>query len=101
MPMSQTKYHLGHRLQPLILMNVYNHCLFVVITYSNYTSVLKLNTHTLLVLWLFQCRLRGKIDSNGCAAAYLEERLNMGLNFILSAEVRIPSLFMSNLCRRA
>nr|GMD52684.1 mitochondrial import receptor subunit TOM40-1-like [Ipomoea batatas]GMD54425.1 mitochondrial import receptor subunit TOM40-1-like [Ipomoea batatas] len=36
---------------------------------------------------LRQCRLRGKIDSNGCIAAFLEERLNMGLNFILSAEV--------------
>ncbi len=32
--------------------------------------------------------LRGKIDSNGIVAAFLEERLNMGLNFILSAEVR-------------
>ncbi|CAI9107216.1 OLC1v1006524C2 [Oldenlandia corymbosa var. corymbosa] len=37
---------------------------------------------------LRQCRLRGKIDSNGCVSAYLEERLNLGLNFILSAEVR-------------
>ncbi|XP_058008326.1 mitochondrial import receptor subunit TOM40-1 isoform X2 [Hevea brasiliensis] len=36
---------------------------------------------------LRQARLRGKIDSNGCAAAFLEERLNMGLNFILSAEL--------------
>ncbi|CAM8928272.1 unnamed protein product [Rhodiola kirilowii] len=36
---------------------------------------------------LRQCRLRGKIDSNWVAAAYLEERLNMGLNFILSAEI--------------
>ncbi|KAK2966586.1 hypothetical protein RJ640_025271 [Escallonia rubra] len=36
---------------------------------------------------LRQCRLRGKIDSNGCTAAFLEERLNMGLNFILSAEL--------------
>ncbi|PIA53218.1 hypothetical protein AQUCO_00900063v1 [Aquilegia coerulea] len=36
---------------------------------------------------LRQCRLRGKLDSNGCASAFLEERLNMGLNFILSAEV--------------
>ncbi|XP_060174936.1 mitochondrial import receptor subunit TOM40-1-like [Lycium barbarum] len=35
---------------------------------------------------LQQCCLRGKIDSNGCAAAFLEERLNMGLNFLLSAE---------------
>ncbi|KAK6925396.1 Eukaryotic porin/Tom40 [Dillenia turbinata] len=34
-----------------------------------------------------KCRLRGKIDSNGCVTAFLEERLNMGLNFILSAEV--------------
>ncbi|BBG93515.1 translocase of the outer mitochondrial membrane 40 [Prunus dulcis] len=35
---------------------------------------------------LRQCRLRGKIDSNGTVAAFLEERLNMGLNFVLSAE---------------
>uniref|UniRef100_M1BSL5 Mitochondrial import receptor n=1 Tax=Solanum tuberosum TaxID=4113 RepID=M1BSL5_SOLTU len=35
----------------------------------------------------WQCRLRGKIDSNDCVAAFLEERLNMGLNFILSAEI--------------
>jgi mitochondrial import receptor subunit TOM40 len=34
-----------------------------------------------------QCRLRGKIDSNGVVAAYLEERLNVGVNFLLSAEV--------------
>uniref|UniRef100_A0A0D9VTH5 Mitochondrial import receptor subunit TOM40-1 n=1 Tax=Leersia perrieri TaxID=77586 RepID=A0A0D9VTH5_9ORYZ len=36
---------------------------------------------------LRQCRLRGKIDSNGVVAAYLEERLNMGVNFLLSAEL--------------
>ncbi|KAI3526399.1 hypothetical protein L1887_05651 [Cichorium endivia] len=36
---------------------------------------------------LRQCRLRGKIDSNGCTSAFLEERLNMGLNFIISAEI--------------
>nr|AFK49486.1 unknown [Lotus japonicus] len=36
---------------------------------------------------LRQCRLRGKVDSNGCVGALLEERLNMGLNFILSAEL--------------
>ncbi|KAG6433509.1 hypothetical protein SASPL_105123 [Salvia splendens] len=36
---------------------------------------------------LRQCRLRGKIDSNGSVSAFLEERLNMGLNFLLSAEV--------------
>nr|XP_023905383.1 mitochondrial import receptor subunit TOM40-1-like [Quercus suber]POF19764.1 mitochondrial import receptor subunit tom40-1 [Quercus suber] len=36
---------------------------------------------------LRQCRLRGKIDSNGCTSAFLEERLQMGLNFILSAEI--------------
>lgn len=34
-----------------------------------------------------QCRLRGKLDSNSVIAAFLEERLNMGVNFILSAEV--------------
>lgn len=36
---------------------------------------------------LRQCRLRGKIDSNGCTSALLEERLSMGLNFVLSAEI--------------
>lgn len=36
---------------------------------------------------LRQCRLRGKIDSNGVVSSFLEERLNMGVNFILSAEV--------------
>ncbi|GFQ04181.1 mitochondrial import receptor subunit tom40-1 [Phtheirospermum japonicum] len=33
------------------------------------------------------CRLRGKVDSNGVVSAFLEERFNMGLNFILSAEI--------------
>lgn len=36
---------------------------------------------------LRQSRLRGKIDSDGRISTYLEERLNMGLNFILSAEI--------------
>ncbi|KAL5707715.1 hypothetical protein ACHQM5_018581 [Ranunculus cassubicifolius] len=36
---------------------------------------------------LRQCRLRGKIDSNFTSTAFLEERLNMGLNFLLSAEI--------------
>lgn len=40
--------------------------------------------------FLRQCRLRGKIDSNGVVAAYLEERLNMGVNFLLSAEIDHP-----------
>ncbi|KAL5210627.1 hypothetical protein ABZP36_006250 [Zizania latifolia] len=39
---------------------------------------------------LRQCRLRGKIDSNGVVAAFLEERLNMGVNFLLSAEIDHP-----------
>lgn len=34
-----------------------------------------------------QCRLRGRIDTNGCVAAYLEERLNVGVNLLFSAEV--------------
>mmetsp|Transcript_108 Transcript_108/g.309 ORF Transcript_108/g.309 Transcript_108/m.309 type:complete len:318 (-) Transcript_108:79-1032(-) len=33
------------------------------------------------------CRLRGRIDSGGSVAAYLEERLNVGINLVLSAEV--------------
>lgn len=42
-------------------------------------------------IWILQlqCRLRGKLDSNGCVGAFLEERVNMGVNFILSAEVSI------------
>ncbi|KAL3850501.1 hypothetical protein ACJIZ3_012383 [Penstemon smallii] len=36
---------------------------------------------------LRQCRLRGKIDSNGVVSSFLEERLSMGLNFLLSAEI--------------
>ena len=34
-----------------------------------------------------QCRLRGRIDSQGVVAAFLEERVNVGVNFLLSAEV--------------
>ncbi len=36
---------------------------------------------------LRQCRLRARVDSHGSVAAYLEEHLNVGVNFILSAEV--------------
>ncbi|KAK9823803.1 hypothetical protein WJX72_005619 [[Myrmecia] bisecta] len=36
---------------------------------------------------LRQCRLRGRIDTDGKVAAYLEERVNVGVNFILSAEL--------------
>ncbi|GAB4814969.1 hypothetical protein N2152v2_002015 [Parachlorella kessleri] len=36
---------------------------------------------------LRQCRLRGRIDSDGKIAAFLEERVNVGVNFILSAEI--------------
>ena len=31
--------------------------------------------------------LRGKIDTDGKVGAYLEERINVGVNFILSAEL--------------
>lgn len=34
-----------------------------------------------------QARVRGKIDSNFCSSAFLEERLNVGLTFVLSAEL--------------
>ncbi len=36
---------------------------------------------------LRQCRLRGKIDTNGVVTAYLEERFSPGINFVLSAEL--------------
>ena len=36
---------------------------------------------------LRQCRLRGKVDTDGKVGAYLEERVNVGVNFILSAEL--------------
>ncbi|MCL7046237.1 hypothetical protein MKW94_027689 [Papaver nudicaule] len=35
-----------------------------------------------------KCRLRGKIDSNGCVAGFLEQQLdNKGLNFVFSAVI--------------
>lgn len=43
---------------------------------------------TYLLYFFPQARVRGKIDSNGCVTGLLEERLNMGFTFILSAEVR-------------
>ncbi|VVB00659.1 unnamed protein product [Arabis nemorensis] len=36
---------------------------------------------------LRQCRIRGKIDSNGVVAAHLEERLTPALGILISAEV--------------
>lgn len=36
---------------------------------------------------LRQCRLRGKIDTNGVVTALLEERFSPGINFVLSAEM--------------
>lgn len=39
---------------------------------------------------LRQCRLRGRIDSDGKVGAYLEERINAGINFVLSAELDHP-----------
>ena len=37
-----------------------------------------------------QCKLQGRVDSNGTIGAFLVERLNLGLNFILSAEIDYP-----------
>jgi len=37
--------------------------------------------------FLRQCRLRGRVDSAGVVAAYLEERVNVGVTFLLSAEI--------------
>eukprot|EP00271_Cylindrocystis_brebissonii_P011013 TRINITY_DN27662_c0_g1_i1.p1 TRINITY_DN27662_c0_g1~~TRINITY_DN27662_c0_g1_i1.p1 ORF type:complete len:337 (+),score=57.91 TRINITY_DN27662_c0_g1_i1:413-1423(+) len=36
---------------------------------------------------LRQCRLRGRVDTNGAVGALLEERLNVGVNLLFSAEV--------------
>ncbi|MEW5303334.1 MAG: hypothetical protein WDW38_001658 [Sanguina aurantia] len=36
---------------------------------------------------LRQCRLRGKVDSNGVVSTLLEERFSPGINFVLSAEI--------------
>lgn len=36
---------------------------------------------------LRQCRLRGRVDSEGKVAALLEERVNQGVNFLLSGEI--------------
>ncbi|KAK9023811.1 hypothetical protein V6N11_004009 [Hibiscus sabdariffa] len=41
---------------------------------------------------LRQCRLRGKIDSNGCTTSYLEERKNLGLKlYSLCRDLPSPS----------
>ena len=39
---------------------------------------------------LRQSRLRGRVDTDGKIAAFLEERVNVGVTFILSAEVDYP-----------
>lgn len=39
---------------------------------------------------LRQCRLRGKIDTNGVVSSYVEERFAPGINFVLSAEIDHP-----------
>merc|ERR1712078_593331 len=36
---------------------------------------------------LLQCRLRGKIDNNGVISAFLEERINVGVNFLVWGEI--------------
>lgn len=36
---------------------------------------------------LRQCRLRGKMDTNGTVSCYIEERFAPGINFLLSAEL--------------
>ena len=36
---------------------------------------------------LRQCRLRGRIDTEGKIGAFLEERVNVGVNFVISAEL--------------
>ncbi|KAJ0809537.1 putative Porin domain superfamily, eukaryotic porin/Tom40 [Helianthus annuus] len=47
-----------------------------------------------------QCRLRGKIDSNGCTSAFVEEWLDNGLKVILSAEVSTYTILLNVSIRR-
>ncbi|KAI7755316.1 hypothetical protein M8C21_030162 [Ambrosia artemisiifolia] len=54
---------------------MYNHISRDVIASFGYDYILR------------QCRVRGKIDSNGCTSAFVEESLNEGLKFVLSAEL--------------
>lgn len=39
---------------------------------------------------LRQCRLRGRVDTDGRVGALLEERLNVGVSLVLSAELDHP-----------
>ena len=36
---------------------------------------------------LRQCRLRGRVDTNGVVSQYLEERFVPGITFVLSGEI--------------
>ena len=43
----------------------------------------------IILFFNLQCRLRGKLDTNGVITALLEERLTPGVTFQLSAEVSL------------
>ena len=43
----------------------------------------------IILFFNLQCRLRGKLDTNGVISALLEERLTPGVTFQLSAEVSL------------
>jgi len=46
----------------------------------------------IILFFNLQCRLRGKLDTNGVITALLEERLTPGVTFQLSAEVSLRTL---------
>ena len=59
---------------------------------SSMSYILTSRGYTNDVTVLLQCRLRGRIDTNLCTAAYLEEKFSSGLTFLLSAEVSFDIL---------
>lgn len=61
-------------------------------------SQMNIKSKYILVIYL-QCRLRGKLDTNGVISSLLEERLTPGVTFQLSAEVSLRNLLYYLLLR--
>ena len=52
----------------------------------------------IILFFNLQCRLRGKLDTNGVISALLEERLTPGVTFQLSAEVSLRTSLLFSIC---
>lgn len=52
--------------------------------------------YTLMFIFCLQYRIRGRIDTNLCTAAYLEEKISAGLTLVLSAEVSWTRFFFKH-----